>query len=690
MTPETVLKALYASWGPETLYDIKRPVTKEDINRRLRKNGVTPRGIVITRIGDAEFAGGLLLAARHGQPIDFMELLPGTTRDEKGAAIPPHCDLKVVDYIRKDIIARIVSWGYEYRGIGTGIDYITLALNLPVHYNSFSVDDAINREEQTAIRAYAYCGRLFEGEGGMALYQANCAAFLPVHKALLFDRWPANWRYGMGEAAWSLYKNIPVTHLNGNDANMEAWRALMEKGNAFDLIFVQSSGGATNWMDGTVDDIPDSAPTIVHFSHSNGAQSPHSRNTIGGRWLSNGAFIYLGSLSEPQNRAFQKPADIAEAIERGEPLGKAFQQKEKLGSRFAVPWKLIYFGDPMYTVRFAVRPDDGPQGTLFQRGLLALNRMNFREAAAHFENFIASSPGSGLAATAQDFLMRTYDILFMEYASQKYPVQKYLTDSYVKDWYCGTPSEAQKTHDDLVYLRSRELCLFLTNLAAQKAANSYVNGLIAGRIRALEASAPFIKEWAVAGPFTPDAEKRHPEIAEPSGLAVYRPIAFDNTVYPWSTLSADPATNTLSLTPQADQPPESFAYAAALVAQSHDGPADFAVRSSARWILYVNNARAADNFDALAAGKEAVMARVSLRNGINKAVFKIYRGAAEWKLSCAIAPAGGSGFSVPLPLERNLSRNSPLFEKKPDRRRQGTFSLIQEGSPEKVFPWQNK
>ena len=68
ITQQLVYKTLYAAWGPETLDDLeKNEIGQAQIKQRLAELGHVPEGIVITNIKDAEFAGGIALAAGHKQ-----------------------------------------------------------------------------------------------------------------------------------------------------------------------------------------------------------------------------------------------------------------------------------------------------------------------------------------------------------------------------------------------------------------------------------------------------------------------------------------------------------------------------------------------------------------------------------------------------------------------------------------------
>lgn len=651
---DTILKALYAAWGPETLYDIKRKITPEDIKKRLANMGVPPRGIVLARPGDQELAGGILLAAYHKQIFDFLDVAVEKIRNEKGELVEKGFSATDKENIRRMIIEKITSWGCDYKGIGSGIDYITLAMNIPYTYSGMSLDDAINREDPTAAACYAYTGRLVDENSGMALYQANCAAFLPVRKALLFDRWPANWNYGMAEAQWNFLQHIPAVLLGPDSANMDRWRSLMAKENPFNLIFVQSSGGATNWQDGRVNDIPDSVPAIVYFSHSGSAADIHDINTIAGRWLYNGAYVYVGAMAEPQNRAFQRPVLMSAAIVEGKPLGLAFERKETLMQRFAVPWRLVYIGDPMCTVRFEVSADETESYSLFQKGFQRLRDMNFNAATNFFEQFLAAFPRSDLAGTAAGYLKKTYLLKFYEYISQKFPIQKYINDTFLRNWYCDVPSEALALRESLPYAKDRDLKTFYKNLYATRGSNSAVAEMLKDEVRALNKTIPYLKEWALIGPFRAADEEKHPALSDPPLLAPGAPVVIGSTAYPWNIIFADKSTNALRLQSPQETDSSSFAYALTVLASKGTRRALLKVTTPSRFALYVNRRKAFDSTSVLQRKDNLYRLNVGLKDGLNELLLKTYRGGGDWSFAMSVhSPGGGTAdYFIPVPLEK--------------------------------------
>jgi len=689
---DTVLKALYAAWGPETLYDIKKKITAADIKKRLAKIGAAPRGIVLTRLGDQELAGGILLAAYHKQLLDFLDVAVEKVRNEKGEMVEKGFSATDKEKIRETVIGKIRTWGYDYRGTGSGIDYITLAMNIPYTYQGLSLDDAINREEPAGVSVYAYTGRLVDENSGMALYQANCAAFLTAGKALLFDRWPANWNYGMAEAQWNFLKYIPAVLYEPATASMERWRSLMRKGNVHDIVFIQSSGGAKNWQDGTVNDVPDSVPAIVYFSHSGSAANIHDINTIAGRWLYNGAYVYVGAMAEPQNRAFQKPALMSAAITEGNPLGMAFQRKETLMRRFAVPWRLVYIGDPLCTVRLEAAPDEAVSFALFQKGFRKLRDMNFNAAMNFFEQFLAAFPRSDLARTAADYLKKTYLLKFYEYISQKFPIQKYISNAFLQNWYCGAPSEALALRESLPYAQDRALKFFYKNLYATRGANRAAAAIIRDETAALNKTIPFLKEWAVTGPFAASDEEKHPALSDPAHLSAGKPVVIGRTAYPWNIIHTERTTHALSLQSPRQTDSNSFAYALAVLISKGDRRALLKVASPSRFVLYINRRKVFDSLGAPRAADNLFRLDAGLRNGLNELLVKTYRGNGSWSLAMSVHSLGGgpADYFVAVPLEKFARPHTPV--KPPAQKPAGppTFTpILQETAegPAQDPPW---
>ena len=372
LNQQLVYKALYASWGQEKVTDIREEITKERIRERLKQLNRKPLGIIITNIGDMEFAGGFALAAGHKQLLDFYQSKWKASDSIDFSKISVKSEEK--EKIRHDFFEIIGSWGYQFAGLNDDIDYITIALDIqhvtyiynPVQKketSGFSLDDAINRVSPDGFlrdnegkpygksNVYAYVGRLVEAEHGMAVYQAMCSLFLPIRKAFYFDWWQERFNRKCSDAMPIIRKKIDATLFSISGAvkaNLENWKLEFKNGNKkYDFIHVSAAGGYKDWRTGTTDDIPDTKPVVVYFAHSNASRNPKNNETIIGRWLRNGAYITYGSISEPYMPAFNTSKDVAESIVAGDPFGKAFQKKETLADSMRIPWKLMYVGDPL-------------------------------------------------------------------------------------------------------------------------------------------------------------------------------------------------------------------------------------------------------------------------------------------------------------------------------------------------------
>lgn len=349
---ELLYRALYTSWTDQDLLTaITKNITKDSIKEYFNERNFIPLGIVLTRPKDGGMPGGLAVASARTQVLDF---LPDTIKDER-----------IVDYekmssLREKITDIIKEWGYPLEGFLDGIDYITIAGNFPYAYDynittspgRYSLDDALGREDDN--QRCAYVGR-FLGNWNMSIYQAMCSIFLQPRDVLFFNTYDhdGTWRdYRTDFAAGSLSGVLETTNIENEAADLERWQALMtSEGNEYDLVFVNSSGGSKDWStfkgQGGVEDIPESVPAIVILTHSNSAADPYDAETIAGRWLENGAYLYFGSVSEPYVQSFNTPYDIVTDLL----FGRTFiESLHRNAGPWSCPWRLIFIGDPVYSL----------------------------------------------------------------------------------------------------------------------------------------------------------------------------------------------------------------------------------------------------------------------------------------------------------------------------------------------------
>ncbi|RKY25001.1 MAG: hypothetical protein DRP79_07085 [Planctomycetota bacterium] len=343
----TALKAVLTSWNADDL-DSGVEATRKAIKKELRRLNIAPMGIVFTETNDDGFlAGGVALAAGRFELLDFLQAPGGISKNINDTEVKK---------LREELVGKIKAWGYDYRRVFDDIDFVTIAFDMPLkykaHFHLYCVDDFITRRDDE-IR-YAYPGRLMEGVT-RANYMAMCSLFLQPKKALFFNAYKASGggfaAYRTDGAARAMKKIMPTADIEGKDANLKKWRELTGRVNTFGYLHVNSAGGKDIWWvggaKGRVNDIPsESVACVIHMTHSYSAAEPWNPATIAGRWLRAGAYIYYGSTYEPFLQAFRTPTRIAVAIGEREPLSMAY--RSGFGEQFWTPWRLCYFGDPMY------------------------------------------------------------------------------------------------------------------------------------------------------------------------------------------------------------------------------------------------------------------------------------------------------------------------------------------------------
>src|SRR5690606_2798161 len=78
------------------------------------------------------------------------------------------------------------------------------------------------------------------------------------------------------------------------------------------------------------------------------AENPNDPETLAGRWLAHGAFVYFGSSHEPYLSAFRTPGLVADLLAEGLPFGASARMNAEEAPPFGNAWRLVYLGDPLY------------------------------------------------------------------------------------------------------------------------------------------------------------------------------------------------------------------------------------------------------------------------------------------------------------------------------------------------------
>ena len=129
-----------------------------------------------------------------------------------------------------------------------------------------------------------------------------CSLFLQPKSALLFNtlrrEGPALVRLRDAQAASPRSRSCCRSpHRSGERASLAGWHQAFDPVNRFGLVMINTprrpdrfhiTGGT-----GGPADVPQSVPAAVLMIHSFSAADPTDPATIAGRWLANGAFVYL-------------------------------------------------------------------------------------------------------------------------------------------------------------------------------------------------------------------------------------------------------------------------------------------------------------------------------------------------------------------------------------------------------------
>ena len=327
-------RALAASWDSDSVGSMQQVWSDSNFS---------PLGAVVVAEDDPAWVAGLALASGRGELTVWSE---GVSRPV-GAMMKP----ERLEKLDSDIRAALTASGRTWEGLGDEIDAITLCMTRPSRYKEaeepMAVTDRIGRHGPG--RRYAYAGMIF-GDASQASYAAMCALFLQPESAWMFDGYSPEFA-----PPYAVAQGVQV-------ADQNAWRT---------LAFTPPTGSATTWRSATISginagfvhvntsgrfdrfdvapgslyghDVPAlELPAIVHFIHSFSAQRIGTEGSIAGRWLVNGAYVYVGSMDEPFLNAFLPVDRLLNRAFASMPLGGA----ARADARKTV-WKINYFGDPL-------------------------------------------------------------------------------------------------------------------------------------------------------------------------------------------------------------------------------------------------------------------------------------------------------------------------------------------------------
>jgi hypothetical protein len=379
------LEAVSRAWsGPS---DSERVLPAPDLPPRWLE-GIPP-GLVLADPGAPMLAGAVALAAGRFQPLVGLQIsAPGPQKNGEPARNWRFGDVLKIGQaweLARGVETRVASVFDRYDQLGDECDFLTLAGDWPYAYSfatnermfrgRYAVDDLIGRRFEAGQpggwwnetrQRWAYTGRLL-GDPAASVARAMGALFLQPESAILWNTYSdgSPWSdYEMVQSAAYFEQIIPgagaIVHRAGGQADLAGWHRAVDPVNPYKLVLFNSTGGPDSFTisggAGRPADLPRGDPAAVAMIHSFSAADPTDYQTIAGRWLAQGAFVYFGAVDEPFLLAFRTPRLIAELVLTGVPFVAALRQGEH--ELFGFPWRMVYLGDPLFRLENGARTND--------------------------------------------------------------------------------------------------------------------------------------------------------------------------------------------------------------------------------------------------------------------------------------------------------------------------------------------
>lgn len=338
--------AFGASPGPALV----RQEAVVDLQRRI-----PAPGIVVTHPEDMAWPAALALAAARGQVLHMAKVAgdPTTVMSVEDG-----------DALEESIEAAAETTKIPWKGIGDGLEAVTLCLNCPVKVRTPEKDEAALTDRigrlgkgTAAVTRWAWAGQIF-GSPARATYMAMCGVFLTTRNSWIFDGYPNTkpWDTFDGQKAGEILKSAgwEVTLDDTPKQGLRDWRARVSKPVDAGLVLINSKGNSDFFElelgQAKPADLPVFVrPAAVHMVHSWSAQWPARRETVAGRWFERGVYAYAGSVKEPYLHAFVPTPVVATRFTLVAPWAAAVRLDD------APLWKIAVFGDPLMTSGMAFK-----------------------------------------------------------------------------------------------------------------------------------------------------------------------------------------------------------------------------------------------------------------------------------------------------------------------------------------------
>ena len=326
----------------------------DSIRQTFARNNFKPAGVVITSVDDPAWTAAVALAAGRGQPLAWL--------DDRFARPNGRLDLETLGRLRNKVDRLVAEAGYQYVSLGDDIDTITICRAIAGRATiSSNSDDKKSTRAITDLlgrtpggERYAFTGWIF-GDEARCAYVAMCSLFLERNNTWLYNTYKVRAgrnSYGVRDATAKLNKSGYQAIAFENDRTSDkAWQSMLPGGISTDVLLMNSKGNADFFQlfsgRGSPGDIPIlNEPIAIHLIHSWSMLAPQNKGSVGGQWLSHGAYAYVGSVHEPYLSAFVQPKVLAERCMSYVPF--LIASRVWTGQlQFDDAWKVNTFGDPL-------------------------------------------------------------------------------------------------------------------------------------------------------------------------------------------------------------------------------------------------------------------------------------------------------------------------------------------------------
>ena len=325
--------------------------------------GWRPPGFVVTSMDDPAWTAGVALAAGRGLPLAFIEGDFGGPNRELSATKLRELELMIRDRAR--------STGYEWSGLGDGLDAVAVCRSLPGRCRMnvpeaaqvrlqgrapgdgpYATMDALCRNDDGS--RWGYAGWIFGAEGRSAL-MAMSSIFLDRRNIWMFSGYEKQGQWNVYEVSKPAGRLAELGYASlffeTGDADLASWIRLLRGAIPADVLFMNSHGSPRLFhLSGNQraypQDIPFSEkPLALQMIHSFSLKQPAAIDTVGGRFLDRGVYAYVGSVDEPYLSAFIPPGLAVERLAAGVPFLLAGRYWPGGGMMSGV-WKITTIGDP--------------------------------------------------------------------------------------------------------------------------------------------------------------------------------------------------------------------------------------------------------------------------------------------------------------------------------------------------------